>query len=82
MLRLTFVFVALALDAQDGDQQRDDDDRSGGQCHQEPRLVVERLLVRIAVLQVQLAGRHKLQSAIHQFTPSLEFLCQQKFTGS
>ena len=61
MLRLTFVFVALALDAQDGDQQRDDDDRSGGQCHQEPRLVVEWFLVRVTILEVQLTRRHKLK---------------------
>lgn len=58
LLILTFVFITFALDAQDGDNHDDDDDGGRGQRHHEPRPPVERSVLEVAVLQIQLGGRH------------------------
>ena len=53
---LTFVLVALRLDAKDGHDHDDDDDGGGRQGDQEPGLAVERLRLQVAVLQVTFRG--------------------------
>ena len=47
---LTFVFVCLGLDAEDGDHHDDDHDGGGGQGHNKPDLAVKRLGLKIPEL--------------------------------
>ena len=54
---LTFVFVGLGLDAEDGDHHDDDDDGGRGQRHHEPDLAVEGLGLEVAELEVHLGRR-------------------------
>ena len=51
---LTFVFVGLGLDAEDGNHHDDDDDGGRGQRHHEPDLAVEGLGLEVAELEVHL----------------------------
>ena len=62
--RLTFVFVGLGLDAEDGDDHDDDDDGGGGERHHEPDLAVERFALDESVLDIHLAWRLHLRQGL------------------
>ena len=53
---LTFVFVCLGLDAEDGDHHDDDHDGGGRKGDHEPHLAVEGLGLKIPKLEVDLGG--------------------------
>lgn len=56
-LLLTFVLVALALDTEYSNNHYDDDDGSSCQSYHKPCLSIERLLLQIAIFQIQLRRR-------------------------
>ena len=58
---LTFVLVCLGLYAEDGDNSDDDDNGCCSQRHHKPRLPVEGLGLRVAVLQVHLRRSRDLE---------------------
>lgn len=54
IVKLTFIFIALALHAQNCYDHYDYDDRSGCKRHHKPGAAIERPVLQVSILQVQL----------------------------